>query len=68
MSTILSADELQKMDEDNERKIKFESDIVSQGAILSMHNNHEFRAEDAFATVVACSGSLDSIILNCLLC
>jgi len=67
MSTMLSADELQKMDEDNERRIKFESDIVSQGTILSTHNNHEFRAEDAYATVVTCSGSLDGIILHCLL-
>jgi hypothetical protein len=67
MSTLMCESQLLRMEDNGDAyRFKREDDpdlgVLSKGTILSVHNNHEFTADDAHATVVTYAGKLDGVI------
>ena len=67
MSTMMSDSELLKMnDKGDEFRFRDNYDlnqgVLANGSILSVHNDHEFTADDSYATVVTYAGKLDGVL------
>ncbi len=67
MSTMMSDSELLKMnDKGDEFRFRDNYDlnqgVLANGSILSVHNDHEFTADDSCATVVTYAGKLDGVL------